>query len=89
MKVTDDLGERPGMWEVGLGDDKRESENQEEEKMLDTLYVSWTLLGLPFAGCEIGILRQALTFSHYQSDRPVYQSKPLQLRHHLQFVYPS
>ena len=42
MKVKDDLGERPGMWEVGLGEGARQDEVEEleDEKRLDTYHVS-------------------------------------------------
>lgn len=42
MKVKDDLGERPGMWEVGLGEGKDEEDVGElvDEKRLDTYHVS-------------------------------------------------
>lgn len=42
MKVKDDLGERPGMWEVGLGEGTRQEnvEELEDEKRLDAYHVS-------------------------------------------------
>ena len=42
MKVKDDLGERPGMWEVGLGEGARQDnvDELEDEKRLDTYHVS-------------------------------------------------
>jgi hypothetical protein len=45
MKVKDDLGERPGMWEVGLGETKVQEniEEVEDEKRLDTYHVSLNL----------------------------------------------
>ena len=45
MKVKDDLGERPGMWEVGLGEGKGQEnlEELEDDKRLDTYHVSLIL----------------------------------------------
>jgi hypothetical protein len=57
MKVKDDLGERPGMWEVGLGEGKGQEnvEELEDEKRLDTYHVSLV------SSCVIGTTHSYVT----------------------------
>jgi hypothetical protein len=45
LKAKDDLGERPGMWEVGLGEKDGQGviEVLEDDKRLDTYHVSLPL----------------------------------------------